>query len=531
MQLLPIMQTQLLTAVKNMFTTHPKLHQVDPSTVEAARPQVEHAGGSENGATIRHFLPMVLILTGAAFLNIASVTSTVILLPTISRELGVPQERQQWLINSYTITSGCLLLLFGKLGDVFGKRLIFLFGGLLVTVTSIATAFSPNEICFNVMRSMQGVGAAANVPTAMGIIGVTVPPGKFQNMSISIFAAGAPIGALAGNLLGGILAQYAHWTLVFYVISGFSAIITIAGFFVISNDVPSAFAESRTKLIVDIDWVGAFLVTAGLLLLITGVSEGNDPVVGWNAYLAPALMVVSVLMLACFAAWEYYLEQSTTRTPLMSVAVFKKKTFSICLVIMLLFWPAFNNFLVFATYFYQDYQHLSPIQTTVRFIPSGIVGIAASLITGKIMHRVSASVLLAAGTACTAIACLLFAVPIPASTTYWAYGFEGIVISVFGADVIYPSIQVVISHSLPQHEQALAGAIVDTAAQVGKALGLSLASTIFTAVQERGKKQPPQLMSVHAAQYFGFACCTTCMILAIVGLRGLGRIGNDRKRG
>jgi MFS family permease len=147
-----------------------------------------------------------------------SIQSVVIILPSISRDLNIPQTRQQWIVSAYALTSGSFLLLFGKLADVYGKRLMFILGSLWFGATSLGVAFSPVEICMYAMRALQGVvilhwsqmemamltlrkGAAVCVPTAIGIIGYTIPPGRVKNYSFAFYSGGAPIGQLLGNLL------------------------------------------------------------------------------------------------------------------------------------------------------------------------------------------------------------------------------------------------------------------------------------------------------------------------------------------
>lgn len=125
----------------------------------------------------------------------------VIAMPSIGKALNMPESRYQWIITSYALTFGCFLLLWGKVGDMYGKRLVFLLGGLWVAATSLATAFSPSEIAFDILRALSGLGAAANVPAAIGILGVSIPPGRVKNYSFAIYSAGAPLGAVCGTFV------------------------------------------------------------------------------------------------------------------------------------------------------------------------------------------------------------------------------------------------------------------------------------------------------------------------------------------
>jgi len=112
---------------------------------------------SEKEVTIRQVAPLVMVLTGATFLNTISAQSVVIILPLISRDLNIPESRQQWVVSAYALTTGSFLLLFGKLGDVYGKRVLFIIGAFWFGATCLGSAFSPVEICIYTMRALQGV--------------------------------------------------------------------------------------------------------------------------------------------------------------------------------------------------------------------------------------------------------------------------------------------------------------------------------------------------------------------------------------
>ncbi|KAK4888457.1 hypothetical protein LTR28_002941, partial [Elasticomyces elasticus] len=235
-----------------------------------------------------------------------------------------------------------------------------------------------------------------------------------------------------------------------------AAAVTAAGLMIIP--VPHIRVDASVKdLSSKIDWIGGTLITISLLALMFALTEGN--VVGWKTPWVPVLIVVSILLIAVFVIWQLYLEKRTTRSPLMKVTIFKKLKVSAANVVMLLFFASFNNFLVFATYFFQDYQGLSAIQTTLRFIPTGVVGITSENRKDLTQNR-------------------LFAIPIPPSTTYWAFGFPAMCLSVFGADTLYPSLMLLISHFLPREDQALGGALINAVGQIGRSLGLAIGTAI-----------------------------------------------------
>ena len=248
-------------------------------------------------------IALVITLTGAAFLNTMSNQAVVIILPTIGRDLDIPAARQQWIVSAYSLTFGCFLLLWGRIADVCGKRKVFIWGSAWVCLTTLVCPFIPSEIGFDVFRGLQGLGAAANVPTAIGILGVTFPPGKAKNYAFATYSSGAPLGSVIGNILGGVVGQYASWRWVLWILAILAAMVTVAGHFVIP--VPKPRTEPM-DLKNSVDWAGGATITISILVLLFALTEGN--VVGWATPWIPVLIILSFLLLAAFSALFYTLD-------------------------------------------------------------------------------------------------------------------------------------------------------------------------------------------------------------------------------
>ncbi|KAI1638155.1 drug resistance protein [Biscogniauxia mediterranea] len=485
-------------------------------------------------------IALVATVTGASFLNILSIQSVVIILPSIGQDLNIPDSRQQWVVSSYALTFGCFLLLWGRIADIYGKRLIFIWGSGFVAATMIANPFLPNEIAFNLFRGLQGLGAAANVPTAIGILGTTFPPGKAKNYAFSAYAAGSPLGSVFGNLIAGFIASYANWKWVFGATGGLAIAITVAGIFFIPPPPPTSTEEKGgLSLLKSVDWTGGALVTLALLALLFALTEGNTA--GWSTVWIYLLIVISILLFIMFIFWQWYQETHTTNKPLMKVSMFKNPRFSAAMVIMALFFASFNDFVLYATYFFQDYQGLSALQTTLRFIPTGVCGVITAFIVSHLISRVPTWMLLLFGHLCVSIACILFAVPIPDDTSYFAFGLPAFILSVIGADIAWPSLTLFTSKTLSQGDQALGGALVNAMGQIGRAVGLALTTAIQTAVMahERGVPveesgrilpwDPASLVGIRAANWFSCALALSGMILVGVAFRGTGIVGKIEK--
>ncbi|KAB8303005.1 hypothetical protein EYC80_006311 [Monilinia laxa] len=488
---------------------------------------------SEKEVTMRQVAPLVLILTGATFLSTISAQAVIIILPEIARDLDVPQARQQWIISSYALTSGSFLLLWGKLGDVYGRKLLFILGAAFTGATCIGTAFSPVEICLYVMRALHGLSTAATIPTAIGIIGHTIPPGRVKNYSFAFYSGGAPMGQVLGNLMGGIISQWASWKVVFFVIAGASITIAVSAMFVVPKEPPRG-NEEDTARPSGVDWIGAFLFTAGLLLLLVGLSEGGSS--GWKKASVIAIIVISGCLLISFALFEHYLETKTTREPLMRVSTFSHTQFSIAMVTITLFSGGFTNFCLYTTYYYQDFQLLDPIQTALRYIPLGIFGILTTFCSGYLLARVNGNYILIFGLTSAMIANILFAVPIPPSTSYFAFGLPAMSLAAFGADTVYPCLGLFTTQSLPRKDQSVAGAMFQTMAAMGRAMPLPITSAIQQSVQSKelkeGKAQMQAFLSgLRAVEWFCVGCMAASLAMTVIGLRNIGKIGVLKKLG
>jgi predicted MFS family arabinose efflux permease len=311
--------------------------------------------------------------------------------------------------------------------------------------------------------------------------------------------------------------------------------ITAAGLFTIPPPPKRTLREDGSSAKASIDWLGAALVTVGLLALLFALTEGN--IVGWSTPWVPVLIVVSFILIAAFVFWQNHLEKTGKLAPILKVSNFRNPQFSAAMAIMGLFFSSFNGFLVYATYFFQNYQGLSPLDTTLRFVPNGIAGFITAVVVSQLLARVPTYMMLAVGNTCVSISALLFALPIPPDTIYWAWAFPAMVLSVFGADITWPCLILFTSHTLPPEDQALGGALVNSMGQIGRAISLAVATAIQTAVmaKERGVGvenagsmkawDPASLLGLRAAEWWNFALGITALLVVLVAFRGSGIIG------
>jgi MFS family permease len=246
----------------------------------------------------------------------------------------------------YNISSGCLILLWGRLADVYGHRFIYLSSSAGFAIASISIPFSSNEIGFYALRALQGMSGAATVSSAVGILALRFPVGKSRNKAFVTLSAAASLGSILGNIAGGVIGGFLSWKWVFWIPSIPAVFVTImAGALIPTPDSPVQDTQDSTKPFVD--WVGAAMVSSGLLLILVALAEAN--VVGWTTPWILALIVISVILLAVFIFWQYHLEADRIRQPLMKISMFRNLQFSAIFVIICCFYGAFNSFLIFTT--------------------------------------------------------------------------------------------------------------------------------------------------------------------------------------
>ncbi|KAF8731224.1 hypothetical protein AX14_005036 [Amanita brunnescens Koide BX004] len=491
---------------------------------------------------------LIIACALSMIVNISNTTSVSIALPTIGRELNIPPARLQWMISAYALSSACLLVLFGRLADLFGRKLVFLTGSAWLFAFTLACAFAPDELTLDILRGFQGVGVAATIPASLGILANAFPisSGRMRSIAFATFSAGAPIGAFVGTCMGAVLTQLTKqtWRSTFYLAAGLTGFYVLVGWFCIDKDEPSTETDRR------VDWLGGFLISAGLVLIIFVLSDGEVAPNKWATSYIIACLILGCLFLCLFLLWQRYLERiqdspnarysKWTPPPLMKLSLFSRGNgrFTVIMIIALLTWCTFLSWNVFATLYYQNYMNLKPIATMLRFIPMFVTGVLLNITVVLVVHRIPVVWLLGLGTFFTGCGSLFFAVIIP-SSPYWAFGFPSAICAVFGADFVFASGTMFVSKIVKPHEQSLSGALFQTMTQIGTAIGVIVSTIVFNRVIAQDSRKlgvivdanqdnaPPsaQLKAYQAAQWAAFCFSMIATILVIIFFRGVGAIG------
>ncbi|TDL21101.1 MFS general substrate transporter [Rickenella mellea] len=487
---------------------------------------------------------LVLTTTCAMILNVSSSTAVTIALPAIGRDLNVQEDQLQWIVSAFSLSSGCLLIFFGRLADLHGRKKAFLLGVFWSGLFALACGFTKSVIALDILRAFQGLGPAATIPASIGILAHAFPPSRARSLAFATFSAGAPIGGAVGIQIGGALTEFAPatWRAPFFLSAGLASLCFIGGCFTIDADLPSKEEDRR------VDWIGATLVTTGLVLITFVLGQGELAPQGWKTPYIVVLLILGVVFIGVFIWWQYYLEHSEghQRPPLMKLSMWSRSNgkFAAMQFIAFLEWSGFISFTFWAQLYYQDYVHLSPVKGALRMLPMAVTGLLCNFIVALVIGRLDVVVLVVIGTVFTGIACLLFAIINPTSA-YWAFGFPAAITSVFGADFVFASGTLFIAKISLPHEQSLAGGLFQTLTQLGTAFGLAITTIVHNRVLRRealklgfdttqplqGAPAPAQLKSYRAAQWAAFAFPIFGAVLAVVFLRGVGVVGHKEPSG
>ncbi|EKM77894.1 hypothetical protein AGABI1DRAFT_129687 [Agaricus bisporus var. burnettii JB137-S8] len=490
-------------------------------------------------------ITMVLVMTLMMFVNTGNTTSVSITLPAIGREFQADPSLLQWIMAAYPLSSGCLLLVCGRLADLYGRKKAYLIGTTLLAAFTLSCGFANNVLTLIILRGFQGIGAAATIPASLGILADSFPPGRSRSLAFATFAAGAPIGAAFGSAAGGALTEQTSktWRSSFYLFAAVNVLCFIGGLLSIDNGRKWKYEDNDAAGARRVDWLGAFLISAALVLILFVLGEGETAQKQWATSYIIALLVVGVLLVGVFIWWQWYLEKVQNHRPqegngtwnnrlpppLMKLSLWAraKGRFAAVIAIVFLTWSSYMAWTFWVQLYFQNYVGLTPLQTVVRLFPLFVAGTLCDAFVGIMANHVSMIVITTMGTLGTSIACLLFAIVDP-KVTYWAYCFPAVVLSVMGVELVYTAGTLYIAKISLPHEQSLAGALFQTMAQIGTSAGITISTVIFNRITSNLAEGEDQLRSYRAAQWTCCAFGLTSMVLSLIVFRGVGVPGQKK---
>ncbi|WP_282783737.1 MULTISPECIES: MFS transporter [unclassified Nocardia] len=386
-------------------------------------------------------------------------------LPSIREALGFGETGQQWVVTAYALTFAGLLLLGGRLADLYGRRRVFLAGLLLFSGASLVGGLAGSAGMLVAARAVQGLGAAVLAPATLTMLTATFPEGAARTRALATWTAVGMGGGTAGNLVGGILTEYLSWrsTLLINVPLGVAAVVLTARY--VAADRPTG---ARPRL----DAIGAVLATAGVSALAFGIAEAATS--GWTAPVTVTGIALGVGLLVVFVV----VEARVAVVPLIPLRLFGIRSVAVGNAAMLLAGACLNPMWLFLTLSMQDVLGYSPLLTGLAFLPHTVVAIlVGARATPWLMRRVDGRVLIAVGA-------------VLAATGFWWQAHlevdSGYLLGILGPAVVFSigggllntPITVAVTAGVPTPDAGAASGLMNTAKQVGGALGVAALTTV-----------------------------------------------------
>src|SRR5579862_198881 len=316
--------------------------------------------GGEVGGSPRLGLALVVIST-AQLMVVLDATIVNVALPSIQRSLHFSSAGLQWVISAYTLAFGGLLLFGGRLGDVMGRRRMFVAGLLVFSLGSLAGGLATSSAWLVAARAFQGAGAAIAAPTALSLIGDTFPEGPARTRAMGVYAAMSGAGGALGLLLGGVLTDIASWRWVLFVNVPIGILVAAAD----PRAIPRTVARGG-----HLDVRGAVAATGGMVALVYGLVRA--PTAGWGDSVVDASLAGAAVLLAVFVAVE-----ARSTHPLLPLRLLDDRNRAATYAVMLCSAGAIFRVFFFLTQVLQNAYGYSPLRAGVAFLPFS-VGIAAT---------------------------------------------------------------------------------------------------------------------------------------------------------
>ena len=415
----------------------------------------QHDSRAKSLALVLLAMTQFVVVIDASIVNIA--------LPSIGVALHFSQADLSWVVNAYTLTFGGFLLLGGRLADLMGRRRMFMTGLVIFSIASLLGGLAQSETWLIAARAVQGLGAAIVSPAALSIITTTFAEGEERNRALGVWGAVAGAGGAAGVLLGGILTSGLSWRWVLFVNVPIGLACTLLA--------PRILLESRADFENrDFDIPGAVTVTAGLGLLVYALVDAVN--VGWGSTATITKIAGALVLLAGFIAIE-----ARRRAPLMPFSIFRLRTLRGANIVALLIGMSLFSMFFFISLYMQQVLHYSALKAGFSYLPLAVGIILSAGAASVAVTRIGFKPVLVAGLVCIAAGLFWFS-RIPTHGSFTTNILGPSLLAAVGLGLSFVPVTIAAVTGTRPHEAGLASGLVNTAQQVGGALGLAILATI-----------------------------------------------------
>jgi EmrB/QacA subfamily drug resistance transporter len=403
------------------------------------------------------------VLALVQFMIIIDITVVNVALPSIQKALDFSAGGLAWIVDGYALTAGGLLLLGGRMGDLLGRRRLFLIGTAVFAVASFTSGAAQNSTMLIMSRFAQGAGEALASPAALALVVLLFTNAKERTKALGIWSGLAGLGGTVGVLLSGVIVNFVSWRWIFFI----NIPIAVAAVALIPRLVSESKAETASRRI---DIPGAILVTGGVLALVNGLLAASRHSWGSPQVLVPLLGGVAALLVLVVV-------ESRTREPLIPMTFFSNRTrVSANIATAVMASGMFGMFFLLTLYL-QGVLRYSPLETGLAYVPFGFGLITGITVSTKIIERVGARAVIATAYTIAGIGLLLLG-SVSVNGSYVADLLPTILMLSFGMGAAFPAIQIAALHQVSAENAGLGSGVQNTVLQVGGALGLAVLVTL-----------------------------------------------------
>ena len=407
---------------------------------------------------------LILAVIGIAqLLVVLDITIVNVALPSAQRELGFSDGDRQWVITAYALTFGSLLLLGGRIADLFGRKWTFVAGLVGFAGASAAGGAAQSFGMLVGARAVQGVFAALLAPSALSLLATTFTDPAERGKAFGVFGAIAGAGGAFGLLLGGMLTELLDWRWCLYVSIVFAAPAAIAALRLLHN----VRAVARPRL----DVPGVVTVSSGLFAVVFGLSRARTD--GWGDAVTVAFLAGGALLLVAFVALQRRVDN-----PLLPLPVVTDRNRGGSFLAVATAGAGVFGVFLFLTFYLQNTRGLSPLETGLAFLPMNLTVIAAAtIVSTRVLGRTGPRPLVVAGMASAALGMALLT-RVGVDTSYVTHVLPSLILVGLGFGMIIASSLATATLGVPPEHSGVASAMVSTSQQVGGSIGIALLSTM-----------------------------------------------------
>lgn len=430
-----------------------------------ADPPEDTAGGRN-----RHLGLALILITTAQLMVVLDASIVNIAMPHIKDDLGFSDANLTWIITAYTIAFGGLLLLGGRMGDVIGRRKVFMFGVTVFAVASLFAGLAQSEWELLTARALQGLGAAAASPTALALITTNFPAGKPRNRAFAVYAAMSGAGAAIGLILGGSLTEASwRWTMLINVPIGIAVALAAPKLLNESEPQPGRW-----------DLPGAITATAGLVAIVYGfnhkgqvANHDTGALYSWTDFWTLGPIIAGVGLLVAFVVLE-----KVTPHALLPLRIVTDRTRAVSFLAMLIVPAAMFAMFLYVSLFIQDVLGYGPLKAGFAFLPFSAGIMVSAQIASSLASRVDPRWIAGAGGVLASFG-LWGYTNLDLDSTYVTDLLPWIIIQSLGMGLLFVPLTLTAVAGVDQRDSGVGSAVLNTMQQVGGSLGIAVLGTIF----------------------------------------------------